>query len=81
MARFVVHNRREGRDPDLEVDVVIGPVADDNVFRTIDLLENGDLTEQEAVERFKVNELFDQYLFCNERVLGMLDFVTSYEVV
>lgn len=78
---FVVHNRRLGRDPLLRADVIIGPVANDNVFRTIDMFEAGDLTESEAIERFKVNELFDQYLFCNERALGALGFVRSYEVI
>lgn len=78
---FVVHNRRFGRDPELEADVVVGPVANDNVFRTIDLLEAGDLTPSEAIARFKVDELFDQYLFCNEKALGHLCFVRAYEVV
>lgn len=78
---FVVHNRRYGRDENLDVDVVIGPVANDNVFRTIDLYESGDLTVQEAIARFKVNELFDQYLFCNERALAYLHFKHSYEVI
>lgn len=78
---FVVHNRRYGRREDLCVDIVIGPVANDNVFRTIDLYESGDLTIQEAIARFKVNELFDQYLFCNEHALACLHFKRSYEVI
>ena len=77
---FVVHNRRFGRDPSLEADVIVGPVANDNVFRTIDLFEAGDLTEAEAIARFKVNELFDQYLFCTEKALGFLNHVGFYEV-
>ena len=78
--RFVVHNRRFGRSPSLDVDVVVGPLANDNVFRTIDMYEAGDLTEDEAIARFKVNDLFDQYLFCNERSLEALRFIRSYEV-
>lgn len=78
---FVVHNRKFGRNPELAVDLVIGPVANDNVFRTIDLFESGELTASEAIERFKVNELFNQYLFCNERALARLNFSHSYEVV
>lgn len=78
---FVAHNRKHGRSPDLDVDVIVGPVANDNVFRTIDMFEAGDLTVEEAIARFKVDELFDQYLFCNERSIGMLSFVEAYEVV
>ena len=58
----------------------MGPVANDNVFRTIDLFEAGDLTEAEAIARFKVNELFDQYLFCTEKALGFLNHVGFCEV-
>lgn len=65
----------------LQANIIIGPVANDNVFRTIDMFEAGDLTESEAIERFKVNELFDQYLFCNEKALEALRFVRSYEVI
>lgn len=75
---FVVHNRRHGRDPLLETDIVIGPVANDDVFATVSLFEAGEITEGEAIERFKVKRLFDQVLFCNERALGALSFEESY---
>lgn len=77
---FVVHNRREGRDPSLAVDLVVGPVANDDVFQTVALYEDGVITEEEAIRRFKVKELFDQFLFCNEKALGHLAFETSYEI-
>ena len=73
--RFVVHNRREGRDPSCAADVIVGPVADDDVFETVALFESGLISEDEAIARFKVKELFDQVLFCNERALSHLLFV------
>lgn len=77
---FVVHNRRHGRDPLLDVDVVIGPVANDDVFATVSLFESGEITENEAIERFKVKRLFDQVLFCNERALEALSFEKFYVI-
>lgn len=75
---FVVHNRREGRDPSLGLDLVIGPVANDDVFQTVALYESGMVSLEDAIRRFKVKELFNQYLFCNEAALAHLTFESSY---
>ena len=64
----------------MEKDLIIGPVANDDVFATIVLYENGQLTKDEAITRFKVKSLFDQYVFCNEKALCCLLFVKSYTV-
>ena len=74
---FVVHNRREGRDPNCTPDIIIGPVANDDVFETVALFESGLVSEEEAIARFKVKELFDQVLFCNENALSQLLFVEA----
>ena len=78
---FVVHNRRYGRSADVDADVIIGPVANDNVFRTIDLLESGDLTKDEAIARFKVNRLYDQHLIATPKGLNFLRYENAYEVI
>lgn len=75
--RFVVHNRREGRDPSCAADVIIGPVANDDVFETVALYESGIIDEAAAIERFKVKSLYDQVLFCNEQSLSLLSFVEA----
>ena len=74
---FVVHNRREGRDPNCTPDIIIGPVANDDVFETVALFESGLVSEEEAIARFKVKDLFDQVLFCNEHALSHLLFVEA----
>ena len=55
-------------------------MANDDVFQTVALYEDGVITEEEAIRRFKVKELFDQYLFCNEKALEYLKFDLSYTV-
>ena len=74
---FIVQNRQHGRSPDLDVDIIVGPVANDDVFETVALFESGQLSVEEAVERFKVKELYNQVLFCNMRALDFLVFIDS----
>lgn len=73
---FVVHNRRFGRQE--SYDLIIGPVANDDVFSVIMLYERNLLTKDEAIKKFKVKTLYNQYLFCSENALTTLSFVESY---
>ncbi len=59
---FITANRR-GRDISSEYDIIIGPVADDNVYSTVKLFETGILNKEEAIKRLKVVKLYDQILF------------------
>jgi len=76
---FIVDNRRKqyvGPSYDLK----IGPVANDNVYRTVQLYMTGVLTREQTTEALKVRELFNQYVFSSERALALLHYVKS-EVV
>lgn len=59
---FITTNRR-GKEIQEKYDIVIGPVADDNVYLTVKLFETGVLDKDEAIKRLKVEKLFDQILF------------------
>ena len=59
---FIVANRI-GKEILEEYDIVIGSVADDNVYLTIKLFETGVLDKEEALKRLKIEKLFDQILF------------------
>jgi hypothetical protein len=76
---FVVANRK-GTEPTLRHDVIIGPVANDDVFGTIVLYEAGQLDKESAIKRFRVKRLYNQVVFCSEAALGRLTFVSSYKV-
>lgn len=65
---FITSNR-SGREILDEYDIVIGPVADDNVYLTVKLFETGVLDKKQAVKRLKVEKLFDQILFHTEKGL------------
>jgi hypothetical protein len=76
---FVVERRREIA-LSKKYDLIIGPVANDDVFGTIILYEAGQLDKESAIKKFKVKKLYNQVVFCNELVLGSLIFIKSYKV-
>jgi len=65
---FVCLNRRGG-EPQKPYDIAIGPVADDDVYGTVLLYEQGILDSESALKRLKVRVLFDQILFHTEAAL------------
>jgi hypothetical protein len=76
---FVVE-RRKGIELSTRFDVIIGPVANDDVFGTIILYEAGQLDRGSIIKRLKIKKLYNQVVFCNEFVLKRLTFIESYNV-
>jgi hypothetical protein len=71
---------RSGRETDLEYDIVIGPVANDNVYASIQLYETGLLSQAETIIRLKVEQIFDQILFHTEKALQYCAYL-QYEII
>ncbi len=71
---------RNGRNINEKYDIVIGPVADDNVYATVQLYELGILKEEEALKRLRVEELYDQILFHTEAALQFCRYREFYAV-
>ena len=63
-----------------ECDVVFGPVANDDVFRTFAAFQAGLLTKSETIARLKVKQLYNQMTFKNKQSLNYLHFITSYSL-
>ena len=72
---FICDNR-SGKSPG-EYDIVIGPVADDSVYRVVVSYENGDLDREEALKKLKTESLCDQILFHTERSLAYVKYVDT----
>ena len=75
---FVVRNRKglgEG-----EYDLTMGPVANDQLYATIRLYEQGVVTAEAAIEMLKTHVLFDQLAFHNQDAANELTFVRAVEV-
>lgn len=65
---------------ELAFDMHIGPVADDNVYRSIRLFETGVLDADETVKRLKTEVLQDQWTFHAEKMLSFIHFINSKEI-
>lgn len=70
---FVLNNRSGNQNHDF--DIIKGPVANDNLFSTLTLLESGILTIEETIVRLKPHRLFDQISFHNQAVISELQFI------
>jgi len=68
-------NCRSGRQINIEYDMVIGPVADDNVYTTVILFETGVFEKDETIKRLKIEQLYNQVLFHTDRALEFLRFI------
>ena len=66
---------RSGKEINKPYDIVIGPVANDNVYATIQLFETGLLSEAETIIRLKIEKIFNQVLFHTDKALEYLLFV------
>ena len=70
---FICANR-SGKEI-FDYDIVIGPVADDKVYRVVILFENGDIDKDLAIKKLKAEALSDQILFHTDKALEFLNFV------
>ena len=70
---------RQGKDT-TDYDLVIGGIANDKIFKTIDLYFTGDITKDEALRRLKYEKPNNQYCFRTTRALTLLSFTSSEEI-
>ena len=74
---FVADNRR-GKDAQ-KYDLVMGPVANDQLYATIRLYEQGIITADAAIGMLKTHKLFNQLSFHTPRVTSLLKFVEDIQ--
>lgn len=75
---FVVNNRRSSSSH--AYDMVMGPVANDNLYATITMYEKGDLTAEAAIVQLRTHTLFNQLSFHTPAAVQLLKFVEVIEV-
>ncbi|MDR2576040.1 MAG: DUF3990 domain-containing protein [Treponema sp.] len=74
-----VHQNRRGTYTGKSYDLVIGPVANDDVFATLIVYEQGLLNVEQTLESLKVKKLYNQFVFKTEKALSLLKYVNSFE--
>ena len=75
---FVSANRN-GTYQGEKYDVIIGAVADEDVYRTLQVYASGLLTKEQALEALKIKKLFNQYVFATPSSLKFLKFENAEE--
>lgn len=72
-------NCRKGKDM-TDYDIVVGGVANDKVFNTVELFFDGLIDKREAIKRLQYEKPNLQICFRTERALGLLHFEGSEKV-
>ena len=70
---FVFSNRK-GEYSGQKYDLIIGAVANDDLYPTLLAYEHGILSAAQALEALKIKKLYDQYVFASDRALECLKF-------
>ena len=70
-----VSNQRSGNYEGEVCDFIFGPVANDDVYRTLTLYTAGILTKEQTLEQLKIRKLYDQLVLTSEKALSYLHFI------
>ena len=72
---------RKGQDVYSMYDLVIGSVANDDVFRTVDMYFRGIWDKEKTIHELRFYKMNDQYCLLSQRLIDQnLKFIKSYEV-
>jgi hypothetical protein len=74
-----IHENRRGTYAGKQYDLAIGPVANDDVFATLIVFEQGILNVEQTLETLKVKNLYIQYVFKTEKALSLLKYEYSFK--
>ena len=61
-------------------DLVLGPVANDKVFTTVNLFESGVLDAQAAILQLRAYKTYDQISFHTDKAIKTLQYQESFDV-
>jgi hypothetical protein len=75
---FVLENRKGSYAGKL-YDAITGPVANDDVYTTLQLYERNILNKNQALDALKIKKLYMQFTFTTEKALGFLDFISAFD--
>lgn len=72
---------RDGKQIYEKYDVIFGKVANDKVFRVVDMYHSGIWDKERAINEIKVYETYDQIAFITQRAIDqLLEIKSFYEV-
>lgn len=73
---------RKGKSLNKDYDIIIGNVADDNVFKSVDMYFRGLWDKEKVLGELRYYKMNNQICIVNERALNrLLTFKSAYEVI
>ena len=60
-----------------DMDVIIGPIANDTIYNTMGIMTSGYLSDEEALQLLCVGPLYKQIVIKSQRAADRLKFVSS----
>ena len=72
-----VAEHRSGRYIGVQYDLIVGPVANDNVYATIGLYMRGFLSKEATIDELRVKKLYDQVVFATPKAFRYLRHVST----
>ena len=74
-----VHQNRHGIYTGKIYDLIIGPVANDDVFATLIVYEQGILNVEQTIESLKIKTLYNQFVFKTEKAMSFLKYTDCFD--
>ena len=72
---------RDGKDSYKEFDVILGKVANDKVFRVVDMYHQGIWNKERAIKEMKAYPNYDQIAFITQKAIDQLLAFVSFEEI
>ena len=72
---------RDGKEDYQKYDLIFGKVANDKVFRVVDMYHTGIWDKERALREIKVYPSYDQIAFISQRAIDQLLILESFEEV
>lgn len=77
---FVSANRN-GTYSGQTYDLIIGPVADDDIYQTFLLYASGVISREQTIEALKIKKLYNQYVFASNEALRCLKNIKTVDLM
>lgn len=66
-----------GKDDYKNYDLIIGKVANDKVFRVVDMYHSGIWDKSRAIKEIRAYQIYNQIAFVSEKSLNLISFKSS----
>jgi len=74
---YILGNRNGQPDPLADLDVIIGPIANDTIYETMGIITSGVLQKDQALELLKIGKTYEQTVIKTEKGLSLLRFIKA----